>query len=295
MREHRERHDHRRGDPCCAAPPQHPQRREQHQVEQLVEVADLVEEEATSGQQEERDDEEALAHETRSERRRRRARRGARRGSRTRRSRRASSCSRAPRRTGAAASHEEPAMETVGERRRVEGGRPEVREPEAGVRGQQHRQAEQRRPEHRAERERNVDRRDVVGRDRYGSLAVACLRRGPRTFGSLDVEALPIGDVHARMPTTRVADRPRSLGAMLWEARFWPLIADGSVTVTFRRWKRPQAVDGHRYRTPGGIIEVDRVTSVEPHAITEARRTRRRLRVACCARRRPARRRVTLR
>jgi hypothetical protein len=56
---------------------------------------------------------------------------------------------------------------------------------------------------------------------------------------------------------------------MLWEARFWPLIADGSVTVTFRRWKRPQAVDGHRYRTPGGIIEVDRVTFVDPNTISK--------------------------
>jgi hypothetical protein len=56
---------------------------------------------------------------------------------------------------------------------------------------------------------------------------------------------------------------------VLWEARFAPLIADGSVTVTFRRWKRPQAVEGHRYRTPGGIIEVDRVTTVDPLTITE--------------------------
>lgn len=55
---------------------------------------------------------------------------------------------------------------------------------------------------------------------------------------------------------------------MLWEARFAPLIADGSVTVTFRRWKRPQAVEGRRYRTPGGIIEVERVTTIDPHAIT---------------------------
>jgi hypothetical protein len=61
---------------------------------------------------------------------------------------------------------------------------------------------------------------------------------------------------------------------VLWEARFWPLIADGSVTVTFRRWKRPQAVEGRRYRTPGGIVEVDRVTTVEPEAISarDARR-----------------------
>jgi hypothetical protein len=56
---------------------------------------------------------------------------------------------------------------------------------------------------------------------------------------------------------------------MLWEARFWPLIADGSVTVTFRRWKRPQAVDGRRYRTPGGIIEVDQVSFVDPQAISK--------------------------
>ena len=43
---------------------------------------------------------------------------------------------------------------------------------------------------------------------------------------------------------------------MLFEQRFWPLITDGSITVTFRRWRRCQAVAGRRYRTPGGIIEV---------------------------------------
>jgi hypothetical protein len=59
----------------------------------------------------------------------------------------------------------------------------------------------------------------------------------------------------------------RSLFGVLWEARFGPLIADGSVTVTFRRWKRPQVVAGHRYRTPGGIIEVDSVGTVETNAI----------------------------
>ncbi|HEY7105263.1 MAG TPA: hypothetical protein VH986_02555 [Acidimicrobiia bacterium] len=61
---------------------------------------------------------------------------------------------------------------------------------------------------------------------------------------------------------------------MLFEARFWPLIADGTVTVTFRRWKRRQAVAGRRYRTGGGIVEVERVTTVAIDGITarDARR-----------------------
>ena len=62
---------------------------------------------------------------------------------------------------------------------------------------------------------------------------------------------------------------------MLFQARFWPLIVDGTVTVTFRRWKRCQVVAGHRYRTGHRIvgrqmIEVDRVDVVDPERITKA-------------------------
>ena len=66
---------------------------------------------------------------------------------------------------------------------------------------------------------------------------------------------------------------------MLFQARFWPLIADGSVTVTFRRWKRRQVIAGHRYRTGHRIvgrmmIEVDDVREIDPARIadTDARR-----------------------
>lgn len=38
-----------------------------------------------------------------------------------------------------------------------------------------------------------------------------------------------------------------------FEGRFRAGIQDGTVTVTFRRWKRPQAVAGHRYRTTAGM------------------------------------------
>lgn len=57
---------------------------------------------------------------------------------------------------------------------------------------------------------------------------------------------------------------------MLFKSRFWPGIADGSITLTFRRWKRPQAVAGHVYRTPVGLITVDSVAVVEAGTISEA-------------------------
>lgn len=57
---------------------------------------------------------------------------------------------------------------------------------------------------------------------------------------------------------------------MLFQKRFWPLLADGSVTVTFRRWKQRQAVAGGRYRTPAGFIDVDRAEIVDPADVTDA-------------------------
>jgi hypothetical protein len=56
---------------------------------------------------------------------------------------------------------------------------------------------------------------------------------------------------------------------MLFSPRFAQAIADGSLTLTFRRWKRTQAVAGHRYRTPGGFIDVDAVDIVEADQISD--------------------------
>jgi hypothetical protein len=55
---------------------------------------------------------------------------------------------------------------------------------------------------------------------------------------------------------------------MQFEARFGPAIRAGEVTVTYRRWKRRQAVAGHRYRTTVGYLEVDEVDVVAPSSIT---------------------------
>jgi hypothetical protein len=56
---------------------------------------------------------------------------------------------------------------------------------------------------------------------------------------------------------------------MLFEQRLWAGLADGTVTVTFRRWRRPRARVGARHRTPAGILAVDAVTEVDPAAIGE--------------------------
>jgi hypothetical protein len=57
---------------------------------------------------------------------------------------------------------------------------------------------------------------------------------------------------------------------VLFEQRFWEPIARGEVTVTFRRWKRRQAIAGNRYRTPRAIIEADAVDVVTVDDITDA-------------------------
>jgi hypothetical protein len=52
-------------------------------------------------------------------------------------------------------------------------------------------------------------------------------------------------------------------------------IADGRVTLAFRRWRRTPPADGSSLRTPVGVLCLDRVTVVEEGDITaeDVRRT----------------------
>jgi hypothetical protein len=56
---------------------------------------------------------------------------------------------------------------------------------------------------------------------------------------------------------------------MLFEKRFWQGIADGTVTMTFRRWKRPHVLAGRSYRTAAGILDVLAVDVVDPTSISD--------------------------
>jgi hypothetical protein len=46
-------------------------------------------------------------------------------------------------------------------------------------------------------------------------------------------------------------------------------IADGSVTVAFRRWDRPRVRPGGTQRTVAGVVRFDSVEEVDPGALTE--------------------------
>ena len=55
---------------------------------------------------------------------------------------------------------------------------------------------------------------------------------------------------------------------MLVPSRFLVGIADGSVTVAFRRWKSARAKVGSRHHSPVGLIEIDAVDVVEHEDIS---------------------------
>lgn len=47
-------------------------------------------------------------------------------------------------------------------------------------------------------------------------------------------------------------------------------IADGSITVTYRRWRTPQVVVGRRYRTPGGFVVIDEVRVIDESEVPDS-------------------------
>ncbi len=59
-------------------------------------------------------------------------------------------------------------------------------------------------------------------------------------------------------------------GAVMFTADAVPGLADGSITVTFRNWKRPQAKVGGRFRKGDLWFEVDAVDVVPVSSITRA-------------------------
>jgi hypothetical protein len=57
---------------------------------------------------------------------------------------------------------------------------------------------------------------------------------------------------------------------MLFSKSAWPGLADGSITVTFRTWSKPQAKQGGRYRVAGMLLEATDVRQVAVASLTDA-------------------------
>jgi hypothetical protein len=56
---------------------------------------------------------------------------------------------------------------------------------------------------------------------------------------------------------------------MLFPRSLWPGLADGTVTVAFRRWSRPTVKAGGTLQSPGGLLAIDEVAAIEPDGITD--------------------------
>jgi len=57
---------------------------------------------------------------------------------------------------------------------------------------------------------------------------------------------------------------------VLFSKSAWPGLADGSITVTFRTWAKPQAKEGGRYRVGGMLLEATAVREVPVGGMTDA-------------------------
>jgi hypothetical protein len=57
---------------------------------------------------------------------------------------------------------------------------------------------------------------------------------------------------------------------VLFPQRLWAGLSDGTVTLAFRRWRRPAARAGSVHQTPAGLLRIEAVEPVAERDITEA-------------------------
>lgn len=58
-------------------------------------------------------------------------------------------------------------------------------------------------------------------------------------------------------------------GRVLFKQRLWDGLADGSITVAFRRWRRPSVRTGGTLKVPVGVLAIDDVTTITTEDITD--------------------------
>lgn len=58
-------------------------------------------------------------------------------------------------------------------------------------------------------------------------------------------------------------------GKVLFPRRLWAGLADGTVTVAFRRWQRPSVRQGGTLQSPGGLLSIDELAAIDVDDITD--------------------------
>jgi hypothetical protein len=57
---------------------------------------------------------------------------------------------------------------------------------------------------------------------------------------------------------------------VLFNHEVWAGLADGTVTVAFRRWKRPTVKAGGTLQSPGGLLAIDEIAPIGPDDVNDA-------------------------
>ena len=57
---------------------------------------------------------------------------------------------------------------------------------------------------------------------------------------------------------------------MVFKERFWPGLRDGTITVAYRRWRRPSVRSGGTLLSPGGQLAIDAVEVIEDADLDDA-------------------------
>jgi hypothetical protein len=66
-------------------------------------------------------------------------------------------------------------------------------------------------------------------------------------------------------PTSSLED----FRSVLFNHHIWAGLSEGTVTVAFRRWKRPTVKTGGTLQSPGGLLAIDKVSPISPGEVND--------------------------
>jgi hypothetical protein len=115
----------------------------------------------------------------------------------------------------------------------------------------------------------NTSTSGTVLSGREGTRATGYRKRPGRDPNLFHGEQVHSSTGHGVVERCRSAS-VRYRAGMLFKRALWAGLADRTVTLAYRRWRRPQVRPQGCYRTPAGVLAVDAVEVVDPAGISEA-------------------------